>query len=374
MEREARAQRAERRRENPRRHGPASFFCALRSALCALRGALPSALCALFLAACSNAPVSDEVTVEIEKNDRVHVTVQTTFNDSDIKTAARLALLESGRFAAINGNDAWSARFGRVTAEDEEVTFEKHRGQLDRVTRAVRIPSNQLQQVFSDTNITVNILNGPGWRELSFIPGGSIRATREQRKHFEDSLVSWSAAVSRYFAAIDRLYVYLNANPNRATALFTAVLSEKTDDPLIVVAEEEEPLVESVTLAMEEIATRMDQTEDGAATFGEEADLLYNAFPARMAIRVPGTVLSSEGFGKELVIEPVNLLETIPSFEGKWISPDPLAALLRAEPPTGDELARQPRRSSHAVPASDITDAIREQLTRPRMYVVRWRD
>lgn len=354
------AQRTEGRRD---RRGRRFFFCALRSALCAL-----------VLAACSRAPVSDEVTVEIEKNDRVRVTAQTTFNDADINTTARLALLEAGRFAAINGTDAWSARFGRVTAEDEEVTFEKHRGELDRVTRSVRIPSNQLQQVFSDTNITVNILNGPGWRELSFIPGGSIRATREQRKHFEDSLVSWSAAVARYFAAVQRLYVYLNANPQRATALFTAVLSEKSDSPLIEVAEEEQPLVESVTLAMEEIAARMDETEDGGATFGEEADLIYNAFPARMTIRVPGDVVSSEGFGKELVIEPVNLLETITSFEGKWISPDPLAALLQEEPPPADTLASQPRRFTNGVHASDIADAIREKLARPRTYVVRFRD
>jgi hypothetical protein len=339
------------------------FFCAL-----------PSALCALLLAACSRAPISDEVTVEIEKNDWVHVAAQTTFNEADVNTTARLTLLEAGRFAALSGNDAWAARFGRVTAEDESVTFEKHRGKLDRVTRSVRIPSSQLQVVFSDMNITVNILNGPGWRELSFIPGGSVRATREQRKHFEDSLVSWSGAVARYFATIDRLYAYLNANPQRASAIFTALMSEKTSDALMVLAEEEQPLVDDVLAAMEEIAKRMDETEDGAATFGEEADLIYNAFPARMTVRLPGDVISSEGFAKELVIEPVDLLETITSLEGKWISPDPLAALLRDQPPSADDLARQPRKSSSSVHASDIANAIREQLKRPRNYVVRWRD
>jgi virulence-associated protein VagC len=329
--------------------------------------------CVLILAACARAPVTDEVTVEIEKNDWVRVTAQTTFNDADVNTTARLALLEAGRFAAINGNDAWAARFGRVTAEDDEVTFEKHRGTLDRVTRSVRIPSNQLQQVFSDTNITVNILNGPGWRELSFIPGGSIRATREQRRHFEDSLVSWSGAVARYFAAINGLYAYMNANPRRAPALFTALMNEKSDDALAGVAEEEQPLVDNVTAAMEEIGTRMDETQDGAATFGEEANLIYNAFPARMTIRLPGEVLSIEGFGKELVIEPVNLLDAITSLEGKWISPDPLAALLREQPPSGEQLAQRPRQSVTTVQATDIADAIREKLARPRTYVVRWR-
>ena len=346
-----------------------------RSLVCAL----VLALCALLVAACSRSPVSDAVTIEIEKNDWVHVTAQTTFDDTTVDSSTRMAMVEAARFAALHDTDAWSARFGRVTAEDESVSYEKHRGQLDRVTRAVRIPSNQLQQVFSDVNITVNILNGPGWRELSFIPGGSTRATREQRRHFEDSLDSWSAAVARYFAAIHRLYVYLGANPQRGPALFGALLSEKPADPMTVdprflVAEEEQPLVDSVTAAMEEIGTRMDESQDGATTFGEEADLIYNPFPAHMTVKVPGDVVSKEGFGKELVIERIDLLQMIAGFEGKWVSPDPLAALLREQQLSADQLALQPRRSSSSVSASDIAGAIREQLTRPRTYVVRWRD
>jgi len=345
-----------------------------RSMVCAL-----VLLCALLVAACARGPVNEAVTVEFEKSDWVRVTAETTFDDSNINTSARMALLEAGRFAALNGTDSWSARFGRVTAEDESVTYEKHRGQLDRVTRSVRIPTNQLQQVFSDVNITVNVLNGPGWRELSFIPGGSIRATREQRRHFEDALGSWSGSVARYFAAVHRLYVYMNANPQRGPALFAALLSEKPVDPAVVnpallVLEEEQPLVDSVTAAMEEIATGMDETEDGAATFAEEADLIYNAFPARMTVSVPGDVISKEGFGKELVIDRIELLEIITGFEGKWISPDPLAALLREQAPSAEQLARQPRRSTSSVSASDIADAIREQLVRPRTYVLRWRD
>lgn len=337
-----------------------------------LRRFAPVAAVLLF-AACAQPLVDDEVTVTIEKNDRALITAQTTFNDKDVKDDTRLRIVEAARFAALHGNDAWSARFGRLTAEDEEVTFQKHLGQLDRVTRSIRIPAGQLQQVFSDTNITVNLLNGEGWRELSFIPGGSIRATREQRKHFEDSLQSWSGAVARYFAAVDRLYTYLNANTHRRPAIFAALLSTEAVGELPV-AEEEQPLVDSVIVAMEEIGTMMDQVPDGAAaTFGEEADLIYNPFPARMTIRVPGDVLSKEGFKEELVIEPVDLLDVITGLEGKWISPDPLAALLREQPATAEELSRQGLRSTQVVHASDIANAIREELERPKMYVVRWR-
>jgi hypothetical protein len=329
---------------------------------------------ALLFTACAQPLVDDEVTVTIEKNDRVLVTAQTTFNDANVKSENRLRIVEAARFAALHGNDGWSTRFGRVTAEDEEVTIQKHRGQLDRVTRSVRIPAGNLQQVFSDTNITVSILNGEGWRELSFIPGGSVRATREQRKHFEDALQTWSGSVSRYFAAIDRLYTYLEPNPHRREALFAALVSNEAAGELPV-AEEEQPLVDSVVAAMEEIATMMDKVDDGgAATFGEEADLIYNPFPARMTIRVPGDVLSKEGFEKELVIEPIDLMDAVTALEGKWISPDPLAALLRDQPSNPEEMARQALKSTKVVHASDIADAIRQQLERPKMYVVRWKE
>jgi hypothetical protein len=132
-------------------------------------------------------------------------------------------------------------------------------------------------------------------------------------------------------------------------------------------------LVDHVEAAMDDIATMMDREQDGV-TFAEEADLIYNPFPARITIRVPGDVLSKEGFEKELVIEPVDLFDVITSFEGKWISPDPLAELLREKRVPAGEMARHGFRSTKVVPASEIANAIREKMERPKSYAVRWRD
>ncbi|HYC62548.1 MAG TPA: hypothetical protein VEK79_23560 [Thermoanaerobaculia bacterium] len=327
----------------------------------------------LLTAACARPPVAEDVSIEIEANDRVRVESQTTFNDADAKTPAALAKIDAARFAAQHGTDGWSARFARVTAEDESLTVEKHRGKISRVMRVVRIPTSDLQNVFADTNITVNLLNGEGWRELAFYPGGSMRATREQRQHFESALTSWSAAAARYYTAIDRLYFYLNANPRRAPDLFADLLGESDGITGPAVLEEEAPLVDAVKDAMEEIATRMDQQQDDAATFAEEADLIYNPFPARMTVRVPGEVVSSAGFTKDLVIEPVNLFEAIKALEGRWISPDPLAGLLRDDEVKSSIMAWQPRRSTQVLSAADVANALREQLQRPESYQVRWR-
>jgi hypothetical protein len=111
---------------------------------------------------------------------------------------------------------------------------------------------------------------------------------------------------------------------------------------------------------------------------GTFEDLIFNPFPARVTIRVPGDVLASEGFRKsgksgDLVIEPIDLFAAIGELEGKWISPDPLVALLRDERPAPEDVAKLPRKSEAVVSGGEVARAIRDQLQRPRTYSVRWR-
>jgi hypothetical protein len=328
----------------------------------------------LFLPACTPPPVSDEVTVEFTAGDAVVVTAETTFTLKPQNEQARTRV-ESARSAAETETDPWAVRFASLTPESDRVTFQHDHGTLERVTRSVRIPSRDLQHVFSDAHITVNVLQGEGWRELEFYPGTSVRATREQQRHFDENLVEWSALVARYYGSVDLLYHYMDQNPARAQDLFRALLEQRDEAvPGPVLLEIEEPLVEDVRSAMEAVATRMDEDQGRADTFAEEADLIFNPFPARLTIKMPKEVLSMTGFSKELTIEPVNLFDAITGLEGRWISPDPLAALLRDQEPSPPQLARQERQSTSSVQPSQVAEAIRGQLARPKTYVVRWRD
>lgn len=334
--------------------------------------ALRPALCALLLASCG-IPVLDEVTIEPSKDsDTILVTAWTKFELRPANEHIR-ARVDAARAAALSNTDAWSMRFSRLDPEEEQVAYAKSRGALERVTRSARIRSDELQQLFSDANITVDVLRGEGWRELTFYPGTSGRATREQRQRFDEALAAWSDSVAHYFVAVDHLYSYLDERPQRDRYVLAAVLDEEN----AAVTEDEQPLVDAVRRAMEEIAGRMDQEETRADTFAEEADLVFNPFPARITVRPPGDVLASEGFTSQkgaLTIEPVDLFGAIAALEGQWISPDPLAALLRDEQPTAIELAKQPRHSRPIVSSTEVAKAIRDQLTRPRTYRVRWRE
>ena len=329
----------------------------------------------LLLAACARYPVTDDLTIAPDRDhDTVVVTVATSFRLDPTNDAAR-AVVETARAAALSGTDAWSIRFGRLSLPEEEyVMYQRSRGKLERVTRVARVPADDLQHLLSDTNITVDVLRGEGWRELTFYPGSGGRATRDQQRTFDAALSTWSESVARYFTAVHHLYSYLQENPQRENDVFAALLGDKE----ALFTEEEQPLAEGVGAAMAELMEQMDAYEDSAENFAEAADLIFNPFPARVTVHVPGEVLSSEGFEKgesgELVVERVDLFAAIGELEGRWISPDPLAAVMRDETPAPEDIAKMPRKSEAVVSPQEVASAIREQLRRPRMYSVRWRD
>lgn len=332
----------------------------------------------LVAGACTQVPVTDEITIAPSPDDdTMTVAVTSEFLMSPSNDTAR-ERVEAARAAATSGTDPWSLRFARLrTPIEERHTTEKSRGMLRSATHAARIPSDDLQQLLSDTNITVDVVRGDGWRELRLYPGAGGRATREEQQQLEATLQAWSRSVTRYFTAMHHLYSYLDHHPQRAQPVFAAFLEEKgPDDVIPAVSEEEQPLLDAVRKSMEEITTRMD-TEEGTTAVFELTDLVFNPFPGRFVIRAPGEVLANEGFtqkGNEVSIEPVDLFASLKGLEGRWISPDPLAAALREEQVTSQQLAQAERTSTAVVSSSEVTRAIREQLVRPRAYVVRWRN
>jgi hypothetical protein len=338
-----------------------------------------AALGAVMLIAACGRPPADDLTIEFSKSgDEVVVTADLSLPVSTQNPSAQQRV-ESARSAAAASTDPWTVRFARLRPNADFTTLHRDHGVLDHVTRSVTIAPDDLQLVFSDANITVKTMRGDGWRELAFYPGSSTRATREQQREFDAELAAWSRDVAEYFRAVHQLYSYLDRQPHRSKWLFAAILSERNEDGSDpVVLEEEQVLVDAVTNAMANIADRMDAREGVAETIDEEADLIFNPFPARIVVRTPGTVLGSEGFealkGKDLVIEPIDLYTMIHSLEGKWISPDPLAALLRDEQVTAAQIGFAKRTSTPVVSELEIANEVRARLERPKAYVVRWRE
>lgn len=305
----------------------------------------------LFTAACETRLPPDELTIELSRDDDDAVVTAQVSIDSDAE-----------RNAALAGTDPWAVRFARLAAEEERTTFYKSRGIVQRVTHSIRIGRADLQQVFADTNVTLALHETDGLTELRFYPGSSTRASRRQQEHFNRAVEWWSAAAARYFDALHRLYSYMDANPDRVEALWAAVLGTGRT-PLF---EEEQPYVDQLIRSMDELLARMDEDEAAALALAEEADLIFNPFPARITVKVPND--------EKLVIEPVDLVAAVRSLEGRWATPDPLAMLVREEEMTAAGLASVDRASTFGVRANDIAEALRERLQEPRSMAIRWRD
>ena len=72
------------------------------------------------------------------------------------------------------------------------------------------------------------------------------------------------------------------------------------------------------------------------------------------------------------------MVPSLQTLEGRWVSPDPLAVLLRAtlagddNPPNAETLAAVKRRRTPGLVAADVRKGIVEALQRESMYRVRW--
>ena len=284
--------------------------------------------------------------------------------------------------AILAGRDPWSIRFNRLEAEQEALLLEKSRGELTAAQHSARMSREQLERFFFDVNLTLHVDRGEGWSELAIVPGTSDRATRQERERFDRALEAFSRDASRYFEAMNRLYSYLDREPQRAKALFQALfVDEESGGEPVPLMKGEQPLVNDVRRTMVTVAqwVGMSGDDDRAEEFAKLADLCMNPFPADFSVQTPTLPFQVEGFQRSedvFRIDPPELVDALKSLEGKWVSPEPLAAMLRKDDESIDatieRLSTEPRRSTSVVPAVVIAAAIRENMKPAALYRLRW--
>jgi hypothetical protein len=224
------------------------------------------AMLLLLLTACGlRNPVKNTFVIEPD-DDRRHVVVTARIdiaeNGNDPAENERLV---EARAAIADRSDPWTARFANLNADSERVVYEKSGGVLRHAERSARIRIDDLQRFLSDCG-TVQMTESERWIELAFYPSSSTRATRRQREHVETAMHTWSADAVRYLRALDRLYAYLDREPQRAKPLFAILFSDKEEKSTI---EEEEALLTAVNDAMQTVIDHVGDSRQGV-TLDEE--------------------------------------------------------------------------------------------------------
>ena len=349
-------------------------------------GATLALLCFAFGIGCFEDPVSQTVEVEFLDAERAIVRTRVELNWG-VTRDNRFAVdrLRSMSHLLLETRDEWSHRYAAVDAEQETYTWTKSAGELDLVERTARLDLDNVSRFFADTSISVFITGGDGWAELSIFPGTSNRATREQRKFIEDKLDLWTKRLEQYLRETDRLYRYLQRSPDRAAPVFAAIFENfipaESLGGLPELTEDEIALVDEVDAVMERAADVLVVQDDEAFTINEVSYLVFDPFPANMAVKVPGTMLEMTGFEideeKRLVIQRTGLWEALDDMQGLWVSPDPLTTwvdLMRSDRRFDLEQWLAMERSVGTIPDRDgIRLELERRLAPEEVYRIRWR-
>jgi hypothetical protein len=341
----------------------------------AMKRILLAAAIAALLLSCDE-PVRHVVTLIFkDPPDLVTISTSTLLGDAKPRTP-EFEEMASEQSALLAGRDQWSIRFNNTDPQAEQMNFTKSRGQLQKVDHSATLASDSLQRFFFDTPLSVTVVRGEGWAELTIYPGASTRATREQRRDVERKLALYSERAARYFDAVGAMYRYLDGRPARALPMFTALFrDDRKADEKPLLPDEEQALVDSARKRADALVDDLADT----VMLNRQFDLVYNPFPAELNVVVPGDLLAVEGFAREpdgrLVIKTTSALDAVGMLEGKWISPDPLAVALRSsgtQESAVASIAELPRKFPAVVAASEVGDALVEKMRPALRYRVRW--
>jgi hypothetical protein len=359
----------------------------------AIRTLVLLALVLLCSASCFEPPVREELRLDFLANGAVVVTslveVAGPEETDNPALARRLAEL---RQALAEGWDPWTPRFAALSPAAERFFWEKRLGEIHRASRsAVLVEPEALPRFFADTALQVVYTVDPDRRlaELSIAPGPSQRASRRQRRELGESVGPWTEAIAAYLGAAAAFYAHAEEHPERAAALFGSLFAELLPDEerqaLAPATPDEEALLDRLGEAMEKVWEVLRVPAGRDHSLDELSRLVYDPFPAPLAVRLPAPAVEVEGFAVgpdgALAVPGLGLWAALAGLEGRWLDPDPL--LLYVERRGGESgepfsLAGFLARPRSAVPeslapdAAEVRQAIEAGLEPEPLYRAVW--
>lgn len=352
-----------------------------------LETVLALALLVGLLSGCLDPPVRESLRLEIRSGGDVLVTTEIRIADPEkFKDQERVERrIENARRDAAGEQDAWSRRLARLEPSWDERTVERREGEIVRVVRRSLLDeARELESLFSETDVDCELEYGEGWAELRFLPGISRRASGRQRELYEPIEAEWIRYATRYLAAMDALYDYLEGRAGRAEAclatLVTGLVREEDTEDLPELTELEKSLTDEADEAASQLQSVFAVAEDAAYTIDELSSLVHDPFPAPIDVRGPGEILLVEGFLEEdgiLEVRGPSLWNAWRRIGGVLLAPDPVRVRwLRERSKVEEKLsltefASRPR-FAHALDERELETRIRDALEPPALLRARW--
>jgi hypothetical protein len=341
-------------------------------------------------ASCFESPIRESLLLRFLSGGGVVVTnsvaIDTFVSSSNAALARRIA---AARRDFLEGTDAWGRRFAALAPAAERFSWEKLGGELKAVSRSALMEKPEgLAPFFADSSLRVlyEVRQEEETAELSIAPGLSARASRKQRQEMQALLERWSGDVATYLAATRKLYAYVEDHPDRARdcfgSLFNELLSDADRKKLGKPTDEEKRLLDAVGDAMQKVWDVLLIPEGQEFSPDEISHLVYDPFPARLTVALPGKPLAVEGFetgpdGK-LSVPGLGLWNALRALQGRWLSPDPVILFVERRGRSDKSLdlegfLSRPRRADEAPSAREVQKEIEDRLTPASLYRVSWK-
>jgi hypothetical protein len=360
-----------------------TFGLRTRRPVRSLRGGA-ALLLVVTLSACFEEPVEERLHLCFLEDGTLVVTAVTRVNQvpgGDSNPALKRRLDEVRR-SLEQGDDDWRRRFRALEPLVERLVLDHVAGEVTEVRRsAAGVDAAGLRAFFADSGVSALLEIAEGRAELSLAPGASQRSTHEQRKTVDAALGRWTALLARYAADVGALYGYLDTRPERARACFTVLFATLTRTRGESLDEREATLVKAVEDDIDEAVQVFDVADSEVYTVNEMSHLVFDPFPARVAVHLAGAALEAEGFRREpdgtLAVPGLGLWEAFESLEGRWLDPDPLLTVVRRQrdrsrPFDLDAFVATPRRAAPPVDEGEVRAEIVRLLTPAPIYRVSW--
>ena len=341
----------------------------------------------LLLAGCFEPPVREDVAFRFDETGGAEIAVTTRLGTEEHykDNAGALRRLVEAREAARCGEDPFSRQLERLLPTTFRRSLFSREGALrESVRTATFSDPRALEHVFEGAPLYIAVTRSGNETQLEILPGSGGRATTAERLEVNRELDRFSAAAARYLRALAQLWAWLDEHPGEERLVVGTLLGVDVPKPADWVRDErEEELGAAVVDAMEKVHEFFRLSEGRAESLDELSRKAYDPFPAPLWVHVSGTILESTGFRREedgsFSVPPVSLFGTLSELSGKWVTPDPLAEILRREerpqetPPDVDRFLARGRQVTARPSAGGIRETVDAALVPAPVYRLRWR-
>ncbi len=341
------------------------------------------------LASCFEEPVVEQLELRFLAGGSVEVVAEVTLRMPQGQTGhpALSARFDALQAELLGGTSAWSRRFAAIEPAQDGQAWQRRGERLEWFRQWATADPAHLADFFADTPVQASYQRHERSEELALFVGPGTRATAAEVRRVDAAMDRWFEAVAAYEAAAFRVWRYVAAHPDRRRAclgqLFSFELAEGESSRLPKLLPREEALLEPLGEAMDHVDEVLQVPDEEADTLEELARRVYDPFPARVRVRVPGHVLAAEGFargGDETWEVPVRSPWTaFAALASLWLAPDPMLARIerlrgpRDKPFDLDAfLARPVRLAAKAPGPREVRQAMLAALTPPASLRLEW--